>query len=98
MMIYTKPVLEILSCDPRACLATGAMGKPQRYKRVPIVKHENQLLPFSSLFFPPLLPSSLTLPPLLRGVADAFCFDQVSKLARSILELILGGSWFDDDI
>ena len=42
MMIYKKTLVEILSCDPRACLATGAMGKPQSEKRVPIVKHENQ--------------------------------------------------------
>ena len=50
-----KTNLLTLSCDPRACLATGAMGKPQTLKRVPIVKHENQppplifsLLPFLS--------------------------------------------------
>ena len=42
MMIYKKEKKLVLSCDPRACLATGAMGKPQRCKRVPIVKHENQ--------------------------------------------------------
>ena len=53
MMIYKKPWKRILSCDPRACLATGAMGKPQNIKRVPIVKHENQpppLLLFVFLF------------------------------------------------
>ena len=42
MMIYKNETPVILSCDPRACLATGAMGKPQTLKRVPIVKHENQ--------------------------------------------------------
>ena len=45
MMIYKNDKFRILSCDPRACLATGAMGKPQTKKRVPIVKHENQLPP-----------------------------------------------------
>ena len=68
MMIYKKQEFLILSCDPRACLATGAMGKPQTPKRVPIMKHENQPPPFLFIFFPCLLPSSLTLPPLPRGV------------------------------
>ena len=50
MMIYKKLLPLILSCDPRACLATGAMGKPQNPKRVPIVKHENQHPPRFSVF------------------------------------------------
>ena len=66
MMIYKTSMYIILSCDPRACLATGAMGKPQTLKRVPIMKHENQppllfLLPlpfpFSSLTPPSVSPS-----------------------------------------
>ena len=64
MMIYKQMMQFILSCDPRACLATGAMGKPQNEKRVPIVKHENQPPPplkFLSLFIKML---SLTLFPL----------------------------------
>ena len=46
MMIHQKRLTSLLSCDPRACLATGAMGKPQTANRVPIVKHENQPPPF----------------------------------------------------
>ena len=38
-------MVAFLSCDPRACLATGAMGKPQTFKRVPIVEHANQPSP-----------------------------------------------------
>ena len=54
-MIYKNMTFQLLSCDPRACLATGAMGKPQTSKRAPIMKHENQPpphLPLLSLVSP----------------------------------------------
>ena len=54
-MIYKNMTFQLLSCDPRACLATGAMGKPQTSKRAPTVKHENQPpphLPLLSLVSP----------------------------------------------
>ena len=87
-MIYKKPFILLLSCDPRACLATGAMGKPQTHKRVPIVKHENQR--HHSSYFPfifPLLP--LTLPPR-RGVADLFSSDQVRGGRKQVVGVIEG--------
>ena len=70
MMIYKKTLVEILSCDPRACLATGAMGKPQSEKRVPIVKHENQPSPLFFRFLPPSL-LFLTLSPHAGGGGGA---------------------------
>ena len=70
MMIYKKDTSLFLSCDPRACLATGAMGKPQSDKRVPIVKHENQPPPLFFHFPPPSL-LLLTLSPHAGGGGSA---------------------------
>jgi hypothetical protein len=54
----------ILACDPRACLATGAMGKSQPCKKVPILNHAVPISPpIIVLFFTPPPPplASLTL-------------------------------------
>ena len=80
-------------------MATGAMGKPQILKRVPIVKHENQSPPFFFLLLSSF--SFLLLTLTLVGGGGAYHFHSPSgELARKRVwsTVSRGGGWFDDDI
>ena len=94
MKCIKKLHLSILSvCDPRACLATGAVSESLGIaKGVPIVKHDIHIQPpplfsffFFLFFFPSLLSPKLTLPSSLSPRSPlALLYPAADKRARAV--------------